>query len=194
MLCDPYERINVWSHFLPGLLFLCFGLYQLVSEVRVTSSWGITLYCFCSCMMHFLSALTHVYPDDIYLEKLDHLGIVCLVMGTPISTMLVRYPDDPVHHLAATALAMVVAAFLRPTLRTISFGAGVMYIYATNFWRVHSTNMAVEVLLYSIGSVFFLRNQGHKRWHGLQDHHFLHYASSAATFVHLAHLIKDKSL
>lgn len=41
--------------------------------------------------MHFLSALTHVYPDDIYLEKLDHLGIVCLVMGTPISTLLVCY-------------------------------------------------------------------------------------------------------
>lgn len=51
---------------------------------------GIAVFCFCSCAMHFLSALTHVYPDDIYLEKLDHLGIVCLVMGTPISTILVR--------------------------------------------------------------------------------------------------------
>lgn len=155
----------------------------------MTPSWGITVYCCCSCMMHFLSALTHVYPDDIYLEKLDHLGIVSLVMGTPISTLLVspnlvpgrhissclvrrlgasnrpdqtvcvqvRYPGDPVHHLAAIALAMVIAAFLRPTSRTLSFGAGVMYIYITNFWRVHSINMAVEVLLYSIGGVFFIR-------------------------------------
>lgn len=33
--------------------------------------------------------MTHVYPDDIVLEKLDHLGIATLVMGTPISTIMV---------------------------------------------------------------------------------------------------------
>lgn len=41
-------------------------------------------------MMHVGSAMTHVYPDDVYLEKLDHLGIATLVMGTPISTIMVR--------------------------------------------------------------------------------------------------------
>jgi predicted membrane channel-forming protein YqfA (hemolysin III family) len=41
-------------------------------------------------MMHLGSAMTHVYPDDHFLEKLDHLGIATLVMGTPISTILVR--------------------------------------------------------------------------------------------------------
>lgn len=60
-------------------------------------------------------------------------------------------------HLALTALAMVIAAFFRPALRTAAFGIGVMYIYATNFWKVHSVNMTIEVILYGVGAVFFLR-------------------------------------
>lgn len=60
-------------------------------------------------------------------------------------------------HLALTAAVMVIAAFLTPALRTLSFGTGVLYIYATNFWKVHSLNMAAEVVLYAIGAIFFLR-------------------------------------
>lgn len=60
------------------------------SSLAQDKGHGISVYCFCSCAMHFLSALTHVYPDDVYLEKLDHLGIACLVMATPISTLLAR--------------------------------------------------------------------------------------------------------
>lgn len=48
------------------------------------------MFCTSAGMMHVGSAMTHVYPDDVYLEKLDHLGIATLVMGTPISTIMVR--------------------------------------------------------------------------------------------------------
>lgn len=69
----------------------------------------------------------------------------------------VRFPSEPVQHLAVTATVMVIAAFLTPALRTLSFGTGVMYIYVTNFWKVHSLHMVAEVGLYAIGAIFFLR-------------------------------------
>lgn len=51
------------------------------SNILFSASTGLT---------HMLSALTHIYPDDHYLEKLDHLGIAATVVGTPIATLLVR--------------------------------------------------------------------------------------------------------
>jgi predicted membrane channel-forming protein YqfA (hemolysin III family) len=51
---------------------------------------SVIIFCFSAGIMHTGSAVTHVYPDDHFLEKLDHLGIVTLVMGTPISTLVVR--------------------------------------------------------------------------------------------------------
>ena len=50
---------------------------------------SVALFGFCAGLTHLFSAITHVWPDDVYLEKLDHLGIVLLVIGTPISTLLV---------------------------------------------------------------------------------------------------------
>jgi predicted membrane channel-forming protein YqfA (hemolysin III family) len=34
--------------------------------------------------------MTHVYPDSHGLEKLDHLGIVALIIGTPLTALMVR--------------------------------------------------------------------------------------------------------
>ncbi len=44
----------------------------------------------CAATTHLLSALTHVYPDDHALEKLDHVGIVALIVGTPLTAVMVR--------------------------------------------------------------------------------------------------------
>jgi hypothetical protein len=52
---------------------------------------------------------------------------------------------------------MFLAAFLPPFLRTASFGVGTIYIYAFNFSRVHSPQLTVEVILYAIGAIAFLR-------------------------------------
>ena len=35
------------------------------------------------------------------------------------------------------------------------------------------------------------RNNGHRRWIGLQDHHILHYLSTLSTFIQLAQLYAD---
>lgn len=50
------------------------------------------LACFCVAAgaTHLLSALGHVYPDSHALEKADHLGIVALIIGNPISSLMVR--------------------------------------------------------------------------------------------------------
>ncbi len=44
----------------------------------------------CSGITHLMSALTHVWPDSHGLEKLDHLGIVCTIIGTPMSCLMVQ--------------------------------------------------------------------------------------------------------
>lgn len=48
------------------------------------------VFCCCAATTHLLSSLTHVYPDDHLLEKLDHIGIVALIVGTPLTQMMVR--------------------------------------------------------------------------------------------------------
>lgn len=186
VLCDPYERINVWSHALPAILFWVLGITKLVTDFATWKS--VCVFCTSAGMMHVGSAMTHVYPDDVYLEKLDHLGIATLVMGTPISTIMARFPDESITSLAAVASTMFLAAFFPPFLRTAAFGAGTLHIYALNFSRVHSPHLTTEVILYAIGAIAFLRGKGHNRPAGLQDHHFLHYCGTAACLLHLAHL------
>ena len=38
------------------------------------------------------SAVTHIWPDSHTLEKLDHLGIVVTIIGSPLSSLMVRCP------------------------------------------------------------------------------------------------------
>ena len=90
MFCDPYERICVWTHLLPGLALLALALASSFSSQP--GHEALSLFAACACSTHLFSALTHVWPDDHYLEKLDHLGIAALAVGTPISTLLVRLP------------------------------------------------------------------------------------------------------
>jgi hypothetical protein len=49
------------------------------------------------CCMH--AAVHTVWPDDLMLEKLDHVGIVALIVGTPVTQMMVRFcPGSTPHH------------------------------------------------------------------------------------------------
>jgi hypothetical protein len=76
--------------------------------------------------------------------------------------MQARYPDESLLSLAAVAATMIIAAFFPPFLRTAAFGTGTLYMYASNFHRLHSTNLTIEVALYTIGGLAFLRCASYK--------------------------------
>lgn len=78
-LYDPYERVNVWSHGMPGIIFLILGL---LAHLGAAPGGSVLLaFCCCAATTHLLSAITHVYPEDKFLEKFDHLGIAVLITG-----------------------------------------------------------------------------------------------------------------
>jgi len=61
---------------------------------HVTGGAALSVFCCCAATTHLLSALTHVYPDDHLLEKVDHIGIVALIVGTPLTQMMVSCKHD----------------------------------------------------------------------------------------------------
>ncbi len=57
--------------------------------VAVPGGFPLMVFSLAAATTHLLSSLTHVWPDDVWLEKADHLGIVVLILGTPYSLILV---------------------------------------------------------------------------------------------------------
>ena len=55
----------------------------------------MALFCAGAGATHLLSAVGHVFPDDHVLEKADHLGIVALIVATPLSSLVVPPPPPP---------------------------------------------------------------------------------------------------
>lgn len=52
---------------------------------QVPGEVPLWVYTCCTGATHLTSAATHVYPDSHLLEKVDHLGIVATIVGTPIT-------------------------------------------------------------------------------------------------------------
>lgn len=183
---DPYERINVWSHGLPGIGFIVLGL--LAKAGVAPGGVAMSVYCFCAAMTHVSSAITHVWPDDHVLEKIDHLCIPFLIIGTPMTAVMASRPAGPFTVLWAATAGLIISAFLRPLPRVIGFiacGGAVMFFY---YWIIN-LNLAAQIVIHLTGAAFFIRNAGHDRPVGLQDHHFLHYCVSSACFMHVAYII-----
>jgi predicted membrane channel-forming protein YqfA (hemolysin III family) len=63
----------------------------------------LAAFCACAAATHLLSALTHIWPDDHFLEKLDHFGIVALILGTPATQLMVRVCACRMPHAHADA-------------------------------------------------------------------------------------------
>lgn len=177
--------MNVWSHGVPGLCFLLLG--ALARLHVVPGGLPLLVFCCCTAATHLLSAITHVYPDDHFLEKLDHLGIVALIMGTPVTALMAMDPGGDRTIMVLASLALLVAAFLRPTLRTLSFVAVGAVMVATHLF-LFNWIFSIEIVLYMAGAVFFLRGGGHKRWYWLTDHHLLHYAVTIASCLHVVYI------
>ncbi|KAF5835504.1 hypothetical protein DUNSADRAFT_7288 [Dunaliella salina] len=154
---DPYERINFWSHFVPGVCFVVLGI---IAYLNLTLGGRVlSMFCAASSTTHLLSAVTHVWPDNHLLEKLDHIGIVALIVGTPLTALLAKDPADDMKVMGLTGLALVGAAFLRPTIRTLSFVA-LGTILFVRYWTIVNVNLTLQVVLYLMGAYSFIQVGG----------------------------------
>eukprot|EP00879_Flechtneria_rotunda_P024922 GHRR01026449.1.p1 GENE.GHRR01026449.1~~GHRR01026449.1.p1 ORF type:complete len:228 (+),score=48.55 GHRR01026449.1:807-1490(+) len=183
---DPYERINFWSHFIPGTTFFVTGF--LARHAFVPGGAALWVFCCCAAITHLLSALTHVWPDSHFLEKLDHLGITALIIGTPFTQMIALDPHGNYTKLSVACAALLLAAFLPPQLRTAGFiSIGGMLVFS--HWHIVDVALAAQCMLYVAGGLCFVRNGGHDRFMGLSDHHLLHYKVTVACLIHIYNIL-----
>lgn len=185
MLHDPYERVNVWSHGVPGVFFLLVGLYGLQLGINAYAVFGL-----CAATTHLLSALTHVYPDSVPLEKMDHYGIVALCVGTTASALLAGSKDGQLpSSMIYITLGLAVAAALRPLPRVLGYAAGVAAFVLLYGPQISNANLWAQIAMYAVGGWCFLRNGGHSdRPYWLADHHILHYQVSASCCLHMFYI------
>lgn len=178
---DPYEKINVWSHLVPGMLFPLIAL--------ATKTKALAFFSLCAATTHILSGLTHMWPEDKIVEKMDHIGIVVLIVGTPFTAAMAQKPNDDRRAMGIYTLALLAAAFMRPLLRTILFAwIGIMLVLSYPY--IIDANLGLQALLYLIGAICFLTNSGHNRTLiALADHHILHYLVTLACLLHTKYIM-----
>lgn len=89
-------------------------------------------------------------------EKLDHVAIVVLIIGTPVTqSMAAAHGAIPKDVILVTAL-MGVAAACRPVLRVLGFVIGCI-IWSTQHLELLTPSMLVQSSLYIFGAASFLR-------------------------------------
>jgi len=184
---DPYERINFWSHAIPGAAFVMIAVAYFCFQTTIP--FAIAVFAIFAAVTHGFSALTHIYPDDHAIEKLDHIGITATIIGTPITALMAKeHGHLPTPWLWVSAW-LLFSAFLAPVPRVVGFmsgGAVLVYYFGA---MVLDEIFLLELLLYVAGGLFFLRNDGHSRGVGLADHHLLHYFSTLASILHIKYLL-----
>ena len=90
-------------------------------------------------------------------EKSDHLGIVVLILGTPVTALMSHTRGGISPDLQLVGGILLAAAFLPPTARVLSFTAGVMCMVGLHFTTVMNLNLAVQLAMYGLGACVFLR-------------------------------------
>ncbi|KAI8469081.1 MAG: hypothetical protein J3K34DRAFT_290332 [Monoraphidium minutum] len=185
---DPYERVNFWSHAVPGAALLAGA----AAAAAGTAPGGpvLALFCACAAVTHCFSALTHVWPDSHGLEKLDHFGIVALILGTPVTQLMAVHPHGDTTCMAVCGVALLVAALLRPLPRTLGFlGVGAVMVF--HYTYIIDASLAAQIVLYIAGAAAFISNGGHERLPLLMtDHHILHYTVTVACAIHVWNLLR----
>ena len=96
-------------------------------------------------------------PVTVLQEKTDHLGIVALILGTPITALMSHTRGGIPLDLQISGGVMLGAAFLPPMLRVLGFTVGVLAMVMLHFRTVMNLNLAVQLLLYGLGACSFLR-------------------------------------
>ena len=104
------------------------------------------------CTVNSLLSLTFLIQ-----EKLDHVAIVVLIVGTPVTqSMAAAHGAIPRDVVVVTAL-MAVAAACRPVLRVVGFVVGSI-IWGTQHLELLTPSMLLQSALYIFGAASFLRS------------------------------------
>lgn len=96
-------------------------------------------------------------------EKLDHLGIVALVVGTPLTALMAREHGEIPLDVKICFGAMLAAALLSPAARVAGFTIGTVAMFVLHWHEVMNLNLGVQLALYGLAAVFFLRCGQHRR-------------------------------
>jgi hypothetical protein len=83
--------------------------------------------------------------------------------------------------------ALLLAAFLPPVLRTLSF-IGIGGVMVVHYTYLVDLNLGLQMALYVAGGACFIRGGGHARWQGCSDHHLLHYLVTVACCMHVVYI------
>lgn len=191
VFCDSYERINVWTHAMTCVFMMRLLVWSVFASDKVIGGYknaieALRLYCVCAIVTQGLSALTHTWPDLIWLEKLDHVGIVFMLVGTPWTAM--RAHGWPCEIFKVYGVLGIVCALAPPLPRVLGFlamGAGMSWVCR----RAMNVILGLEVALIFTSALLFLRGRGHElSCVGLADHHVLHYCVTMASMLHVVYI------
>ena len=192
ILCDPYERINFFSHAVPGLVL--FALLVARVAGAVPGGWPLTLHLAVTTYAHFASALTHLSPDSLAPQKADHMGIALWILSTTYTSLGSACPKMGLAPYYAMAAATVGASFVR--FSKVRAACMLASGTAQALWYFHGLMndlFAAELALYALGAALYIRgeNFGDRRW-GYSDHHLMHYCVTVAAFLHVAYILKSE--
>lgn len=186
-LRDAYERVNVWSHAVPGVLFCIASLT--VRQWAGEAAAPMALFCGGAAVTHTFSAIGHVYPDSHVLEKADHVGIASLIVTSAMSSLEAIEHGHVPRAMYVLGLLLLVGSFLRPLPRVAAMAAGTAGVVVLFGQEIYTFNLGCQLVLYSVAALTFLRNEGHHRCVGLSDHHLLHYSVTAACLLQVANIM-----
>ena len=116
------------------------------------------LWWLCTSLAYLLSLQAWIAQRSIAMqEKLDHLGIVALVAGTPLTALMAREHGNVPLDVKVVFGAMLAAALLPPAWRAAGFSLGTLAAIWLHWREVMNANLAVQIALYGLSGVLFLR-------------------------------------
>ena len=192
---DPYERINIISHGLPGLVLLSVTACLLGGQLPQLLPFSFPLLIHASLvgLAHLTSVLAHVFPDSIWFEKADHVGISIWIASTTYTGLTAVCPGGDLrtywYTTAATgAICTIPNHKVRAALSLIAGFVQACTYLGTLLWS--SRVFLAEMMLYLLGGAVYIRGRNYNdKYHAFSDHHIMHYCVTAGAFMHMVFLI-----
>lgn len=106
---------------------------------------------------------TTLYEPSVFgpQEKLDHLGIVVLILGTPITMLMAQQQGTIPVDMVLSACMLFGAAFLPPLPRVLGFASGIAVMLWLHASQLMNMNLLAQLLCYGAGAYAFLRYVAH---------------------------------